>query len=175
MRISKRHLIIALVLVLVLIAVQGVAAGGGGVIYGCYHKTNGKLRIVRSPRQCKKTEMPIRWNKVGPEGPPGPAGKPGPQGEPGISGHEIVYLQTDLDSEPSKTATVDCPVGKLVLGGGALITPSFADPNRDTAPVVLRSSAPNGDHGWYAKALEIGAYGFEWHLTVYAICANVAP
>jgi len=70
-------------------------------------------------------------------------------------------------------------LNEAALGGGADIFPSLADSNRDTAPVVLRTSEPsigNGvQAGWFAQSSEIGAYTFAWHMLVYAVCANVTP
>lgn len=115
-------------------------------------------------------------------GPIGPAGVPGPQGvpgAPGLSGYEIVSSDSAFDSFAIKVLSADCPAGKVVLGGGADLFPSLADPNRDTAPVVLRASEPsfgNGvQAGWVALASEIAPYTFDWHMAVYAICANVTP
>ncbi len=48
--------------------------GGDNEIYGCYQKNGGDLRIVKSPKSCRHSEIPISWNKVGPQGPAGPAG-----------------------------------------------------------------------------------------------------
>jgi hypothetical protein len=85
----------------------------------------------------------------GPQGIPGPTGVPGApgpqgtQGAPGISGYEIVYGDSAFDSATTKIASADCPNGKAVLRGGAFVFPSLADPNRDTAPVVLHASVPN--------------------------------
>lgn len=102
-------------------------------------------------------------------------GLQGPQGAPGISGYEVVSAASPFDSNASKGAAVSCPAGKRLLGGGAEIFPSVADPNRDTAPVVLASSTSNNNDGWIAHAVEIGTYTFSWDLTATAICANVAP
>lgn len=61
----------------------------GNVINGCYQKKFGQLRIVSGPSECLKSEIPISWNEVGPQGPkgdqgdPGPVGPKGEQGEPG--------------------------------------------------------------------------------------------
>ncbi len=41
------------------------------VIYACYKKVNGQLRIVKDFGQCRPSELPISWNQMGP---PGPAG-----------------------------------------------------------------------------------------------------
>jgi hypothetical protein len=50
------------------------------VIYACYKKVNGQLRIVKDFGQCRPSELPISWNQMGPPGPPGPEGPPGPAG-----------------------------------------------------------------------------------------------
>jgi hypothetical protein len=125
---------------------------------------------------------------IGPAGAPGAKGDTGPQGlqglkgdkgDPGIStlsGYEIVSEQTTFDSSSFKSIQVSCPPGKRVLGGGATVFPSLADPNRDNAPVVVRESlpdSPNSATAWYASAIEIGSYNFEWWLGVRVICANV--
>jgi hypothetical protein len=114
---------------------------------------------------------------TGPQGLPGAIGPKGSAGTPGISGYQIVSDVTQFDSSAAKQFDVRCPAGKQVIGGGAQIFPSLADPNRNTAPVVLRTSIPTsgGGEGWAAEALETSAYTFQWDLTVYAICANVAP
>lgn len=122
---------------------------------------------------------------TGPQGVPGavgPLGPAGPQGVPGaagLSGYEIVSVDSAFDSSSTKLLSADCPAGKVALGGGADLFPSLVDPNRDTAPVVLRASTPsigNGvTPGWFAQSSEIGAYTFAWHMVVYAVCATVTP
>jgi hypothetical protein len=106
----------------------------------------------------------------------GPKGDTGTQGPAGISGYQVVSGVTAFDSSASKQINVDCPAGKRVIGGGAFVFPSIADPNWYTAPVVLRETVrSDGGEGWYARAIEIGTYNYDWDLTVTAICANVAP
>jgi hypothetical protein len=131
-----------------------------------------------------RIELGIPWDILslrGAQGVPGAPGAIGPQGPAGaaggLSGYEIVSDVTAFDSSAAKQFDVRCPAGKQVIGGGAQIFPSLADPNRNTAPVVLRTSIPTsgGGEGWAAEALETSAYTFQWDLTVYAICANVAP
>jgi hypothetical protein len=71
------------------------ASAATDVIQGCYHSTNGEVRIVGQASQCRNTETPIEWNKqgipgdvgpVGPQGEPGPQGPQGPQGLKGDTG-----------------------------------------------------------------------------------------
>ncbi len=45
-----------------------------GVIYACYKKMNGQLRIVSAANQCLPSEVSLSWNIVGPPGPQGPSG-----------------------------------------------------------------------------------------------------
>ncbi|HEX5995349.1 MAG TPA: hypothetical protein VFY84_09435, partial [Jiangellales bacterium] len=53
----------------------------GGVIHGCYGRTNGKLRVIdtNAGGKCKPGEVALNWNQTGPAGPVGP---PGPAGAP---------------------------------------------------------------------------------------------
>ena len=44
------------------------------VIYGCYKKANGQLRVVTGLGQCRPSELSIFWNVAGPQGPQGPTG-----------------------------------------------------------------------------------------------------
>ena len=36
-----------------------------GMLYGCYKKVNGQLRLVSSPDYCRPSEEPISWNAGG--------------------------------------------------------------------------------------------------------------
>ena len=140
----------------------------------------------------------------GPTGPAGPAGRsglPGPTGVPGmpgapgakgdkgdpgipgasgVSGYQVVSARSSFDSVTEKVMHLACPAGKVAIGGGASVFPSLADPQRVTAPVLLRDNQPLTDGGsqateWFARAYEATAYNFAWTLDVYAICANVTP
>ena len=65
--------------------IPSVIPGTDGVIRACYGK-QGKLRVVDTLSDCKKSETPLAWNVQGREGPAGPAGPPGPKGDPGEQG-----------------------------------------------------------------------------------------
>jgi len=58
----------------------------GEILYGCYKKENGQLRLVNSTDQCLPSEMPISWNQKGAAGPQGPEGPAGAQGSGGLQG-----------------------------------------------------------------------------------------
>jgi hypothetical protein len=54
------------------------AAPPGNPIQACYNDTNGELRRVNSPSDCRNHETSISWNVAGPAGPQGPQGPAGP-------------------------------------------------------------------------------------------------
>jgi hypothetical protein len=111
---------------------------------------------------------------TGPQGLQGVPGTQGPQGVPGagISGYEVAYAESAFDSSTHKALTVDCPAGKTVLGGGGEAFATLGDPNRNSAPIVMRHNEPYFN-GWGIIADEFAPYEQNWLLRVYAICANV--
>ncbi len=69
---------------LALIIIKTPCQGVDNLIYGCYQKISGNLRIVQDLNKCRKLEIPISWNRIG--GPPGPQGIQGPRGDTGLQG-----------------------------------------------------------------------------------------
>jgi type VI secretion system Hcp family effector len=67
--------------------VAGSIPGEGNVIYGCYLKATGGLRVIDYPKNgCASWEVLISWNQTGPAGAAGAAGAPGEKGETGAIG-----------------------------------------------------------------------------------------
>jgi hypothetical protein len=60
------------------------AAPPTNTIQACYNNTNGELRRVNAPSDCRNHETPISWSIVGPAG---------PQGLPGPSGANVVTFR----------------------------------------------------------------------------------
>src|SRR3954453_21663738 len=91
-----------------------------GTIYGCYAKSGGATRIIDPGKQkCSTTENPISWSQRGPRG---FRGLPGQDGQDGVSGYEQVLLTYDDQALPdNKSYTANCPTGKKVFGGGAVV------------------------------------------------------
>jgi hypothetical protein len=72
----------------------------------------------------------------------------------------------------SFTATATCPAGKILLGGGALITTSGSAAITDQAVVV--GTWPSAGNAWQAvvKATTVWASGHHLITNAYAICTT---
>jgi trimeric autotransporter adhesin len=85
----------------------------------------------------------------------------------------VTYASKASVSDPSdaKTATAECPSGKQVTGGGAVVLGA-------NTKVVLSGSglAPANSEGkrigWAASAREVEAEGGNWSVEAHAICAE---
>jgi hypothetical protein len=173
---GRMKVLVMVLVVAALLLAGGVALAaipsGDGTIYACYKDQNGQLRVIddEAGDTCLPSETPISWNQQGPAGPAGPPGVQGPQGDPGLSGVETVTnVVNGINFVGTTGAQASCPSGKRVIGGGAGVSPL-------STSLVLQLSAPfPNDAGWNAHAANLGPFTSPWTLTVYAICANVAP
>jgi hypothetical protein len=102
----------------------------------------------------------------GPAGPQGPAGPVGPEGPSGISGWEyrVSFPGVRISPDTGNRAQVDCPGGKMALGGGGSST--------GYAGKLVSSTPTDTGTGWAVAYENNGASP----VTVYAwvICANVS-
>jgi hypothetical protein len=106
----------------------------------------GRLLPLNSARKFPASVMP----------PPAPAG---------VAGLEVVTVATVLDSSSPKSAVVNCPAGKKVIGGGARATGGGA------VEVAVSEAYPSSTTQWTTLAREVNATGASWTLTAYAFCA----
>jgi hypothetical protein len=100
----------------------------------------------------------------GEKGEKGDKGDKGDPGPPGISGHETVTSPiTDLAPGGYGSATVKCPWGKLVLGGGSYTT----------GPInaVVRTSYASAFNAWTVYAMN--SSGVAGGIRATAVCAKV--
>lgn len=124
------------------------AAPPPGTIQACYNDTNGNLRLVGSPSDCRNHETAISWNTSGPAGPPGPAGPAGPAGPPGPGANVTTFRH-------SRTVVNTC--GPVVNPNHFTYIDNVAingDPNAIvfvTAIVGIKGdgSNTNGNSNWY--------------------------
>jgi hypothetical protein len=61
-------------------------AAGGEVMHGCVDDTNGSMRVVEDPSDCRQHEHSVVWNIPGSTGATGPKGATGPTGATGATG-----------------------------------------------------------------------------------------
>lgn len=88
-----------------------------------------------------------------------------PAGPAGLTALEIASAATAQDSSTPKTATVNCPAGKRVVGGGARVTGAGA------TEVAVSEAFPNSPTQWVTLAREVNPTGSSWTLAAYAFCA----
>jgi len=81
----------------------------------------------------------------------------------GINGYEFVREQSAFDSDAFKFASADCPPGKKIVGGGGSVFASLSDPNRNIAPIALRTNGvdANGSDHYHVEAVEVAPYARE--------------
>ena len=104
---------------------------------------------------------------AGPRGPAGPTGPAGPAGAPGLSGVERIEVTSASNSLTTRTAQVQCPSAKRLIGGGARLNGTFTG-------VAIQTSFPNNDNFFTASAREVVGTAGSWSLTVFAVCATAA-
>ena len=103
----------------------------------------------------------------GDKGDKGEKGEKGDQGLPGISARQVVTASSASNSDGFKQFSVNCPAGKVSIGGGAGTSGAVGG-------VALRVTEPSGT-GWYASAQEIVANNGNWSLRATVVCAKVSP
>jgi hypothetical protein len=140
--------------------------------------------------QLAKAGVPGPAGATGPKGDAGPKGEAGPKGQtgaPGLSGVEVKVVSEPVSNGLTGADSIECPVGKVVLGGGVTVAGGPAGDSyvQRSAPIVVgfdaggiptSYSAPvDGQpaNGWEFHA--VNESGFQRNVNGYAICAKVAP
>jgi hypothetical protein len=164
----KRRYVLGGLAVIAALAIASTALGGPSL------KSLVKKEVTK--QLAGKTGPP---GSQGPQGQQGPEGAQGAQGGPGVSGVHTVSLASASDSTPSRQHTAPCPAGEVAVGGGAfLVDDTVAGDPPNVAlvrnlPAFVAGGAPTG---WIGKALEVATGTADnWHITVQAVCAVVAP
>jgi hypothetical protein len=104
---------------------------------------------------------------AGPQGPIGPQGLQGERGLPGVAAYEIVFAESQSNSDSPKVVSAKCPTGKRAIGGGESL---FGLGHG----VTIYASYPLADgSGWSAEAEEDASIATTWSVGVYAVCAKV--
>jgi hypothetical protein len=85
----------------------------------------------------------------------------------GIPAPEVVFASSVADTSTQKSATAQCPPGKVVTGGGARTTYL---PGSGRAGQVVYQSYPATDDSWTASADAPSVTAIGWAISVWAIC-----
>ncbi|UCG88298.1 MAG: hypothetical protein JSW71_07070 [Gemmatimonadota bacterium] len=96
----------------------------------------------------------------------------------GISGLETVttlFIRDTPGGVTTETFVTSCPAGKDVFGGGYAIRIDFGS-GFEQSDRAISASRPAGLPGWAVTLRwEVPIPGYRTEITVYAICASVAP
>lgn len=104
---------------------------------------------------------------AGTTGPQGPKGAKGAKGDPGVSGLVVINATKSFPAGVQTTVTANCPAGKTVLSGGFDIESNIG--SFDGAGLF---TGPNVTTGWKFEGTSSGS---SQNVTVFAVCATVAP
>jgi len=181
---SQKLLVVLNVVLISLLSVTLVSAHGGdtALIHACV-TSSGAIRIVGANTTCTGKDSALDWNIQGPKGPigpigpqgeQGPEGLPGPQGPAGISGLVVVSNAVEPPSaDPHRIqGWATCPTGKKVIGGGYGLDGAYQGATVTSNRPSISVDPPQ--EGWGVSG-EKFTDNYEWTITVWAICANVAP
>ncbi|HET7736728.1 MAG TPA: hypothetical protein VFK52_12175 [Nocardioidaceae bacterium] len=118
----------------------------GEVIYACYAKSNGAVRIVSESDTCSSSEIKISWNMKGRRGATGAPGAAGEQGLQGLQG--LAGLQGPIGPQG--------PAGEQGETGPA----GPAGPQGELGPVgPAGPPGPQGEDGLQGEFGAVGATG----------------
>jgi Collagen triple helix repeat (20 copies) len=90
----------------------------GGVVYACYQKNNGNLRVRNQTAGCGHHARPLAWNLRGPTGPAGPIGATGATGKTGPTGKTGATGKTGTTGKTGATGAPGTSVTATALGAG---------------------------------------------------------
>ena len=193
-----KEITVVMGMILAMLVIMVFPCWGEDVIYyGCYEKRKGDLRIVDNPNKCKRPEVPIYWNQIGPQGPPGhspvltwsgdqiaidgvvsgphltgPQGPQGPPGSGGISDYEINQTTVSCAPYTGCNARSECTgYGMRIISGGYDLS------DWGVLGWVAFASKPytaGGDKdAWEVYLTNQDLY--TKNVTVYSICADLLP
>jgi hypothetical protein len=160
--ISKRFYITVagtIVLVLTGVATYATIPAPDGVIYGCYNKSGGSVRVIdNAVTSCTSNETQLTWNRIGPQGPVGPQGPAGPTGLTGAIGATGAVGAIGATGATGATG----PIGATGPAGNALAdfvsAPGATNLPRDTFIPLVAKTVPAGSYIFVATINGIGGF-----------------
>lgn len=189
-RVARVLTVVALGLVLV-VAASGFAMAAipdsGTKVYTACMSDDGSIRLINyeNGKRCKNAEKTRTWNQEGPAGADGAQGlkgdtgdqglkgDTGDQGPPGVYGYEVVSQAFSMTlAVEYGTSSVDCPVGKVPIGGGYDYSDLFTKNVATKEKNFMGASYPT-ETGWAVKWYH-GIDNLAINFTVYAVCATAS-
>ena len=159
-RIIQTGLVAAAVAAVASVA-YGAVPSANGTISACVD-SKGALKLIdaEAGATCGAGKQALTWNKQG------------PAGKDGVSGRVVVSLTTASDSVDYKALQVNCPSGKVPVGGGGQTAGFFGFP---PDAVAIQTSIPSADGlGWYVVANETLSTGDTWSLGARVVCVTAS-
>jgi hypothetical protein len=122
--------------------------GKGGTVLAGLTSRPGALRVIDADKDsCWPGEAPLQWAQGG---------------APSL-GHEIAVQNHTLDPGHGVSALVECPPGKVVVGGGMTVSPPVSG-------IVSDLSGPESVTSWRVEARNQNGNGFTATVSAKAIC-----
>jgi len=121
-----KSLAIFLVVLISIIVTDVTCYGAEDVIYGCYKKVNGQLRVIKDPGQCRPSEALTSWNQTGPQGPSGPEELKDPPGPTGTAGTGNIWIRHQgnavaLTDSAAQVMSLIVPAGTYAISAKASV------------------------------------------------------
>lgn len=156
-KIFQTGLVVAAVAAIASVA-YGAIPSSNGTITACVD-SKGAIKLIdaEAGATCGAGKQTLTWNQ---------------QGKDGVSGREVVTTQTAENSVDYKALQVNCPSGKVPVGGGAQTAGFFG-----FAPdeIAIQTSIPSSDgKGWYVVANETVSTTDSWILAARVICVTAS-
>jgi hypothetical protein len=163
---GQRIAVVSIMAVLFTAVIAFASIPSDGVIYSCYSKSGGSLRIIDGTvTQCKSGETSLNFNQTGPQGPQGLQGVQGPIGPAGPQGSQGIQGLTGSAGAPGSTGPAGAsgisevwtagnhqllndPISVNVPAGSYVINSKTSGVNADSDPQVLACSLSTGDDGY---------------------------
>jgi hypothetical protein len=167
MRLVQRHIsyanvasTLALVFAMGGGAYAALAPVDNGVIYTCYGRSNGALRVVGRTTRCRRRERALAFDQRGPRGPVGLQGARGSLGPAGPTG------KTGATGRTGKTGAGGTSVTSTAL---ALGNPTCADGGSSFTSVSGTTYACNGSPSVFANVNATGTLAASKNVTAAAL------
>ena len=170
MYISKRILILSLLIILILSATTWVFAQVEGVIYACVNPA-GAIRVVEDSTSCMPKENLIEWNNKGEKGDKGDQGDVGPAGV--LDFYVVEGEHVSCTPGIACSLFADCNQGDSLTGGGVRKAGIYYYDDYGLGLIGIEPYYDSDKDQWSYVAYVNNQFSFDQEFWVYAICAQL--